>query len=201
MTASNAAGSARESPTRPVRSPHVASPTDRDARLRRVLDEHADFTVRALRRFGVTGAVAEDAAQQVAIVMARKLAGVPEGAERQYLFGVVRRVAWTAHRQASRHGEHLGEELNDAVDAAPNPEQVLERQRACALVARTLQHMPVELRTVFVLHDIEEMSMADIAVASGIPAGTVASRLRRARAIFSADTATFGREESARKGK
>jgi RNA polymerase sigma-70 factor (ECF subfamily) len=42
--------------------------------------------------------------------------------------------------------------------------------------------MDTDLRTVFVLYEFEEMSMAEIASALRIPQGTVASRLRRARA-------------------
>jgi RNA polymerase sigma-70 factor (ECF subfamily) len=47
-----------------------------------------------------------------------------------------------------------------------------------------LEAMPFDLRSVFVLYEIEEMTMADIARTLGVPAGTVASRLRRARETF-----------------
>ena len=43
-----------------------------------------------------------------------------------------------------------------------------------------------ELRTVFVLSEIEGESMAGIAALLGLPPGTVASRLRRAREKFEA---------------
>jgi RNA polymerase sigma-70 factor (ECF subfamily) len=46
--------------------------------------------------------------------------------------------------------------------------------------------MPVELRLVFVLYEIEEMTTPAIAAAIGVPVGTVASRLRRARESFRA---------------
>ena len=44
--------------------------------------------------------------------------------------------------------------------------------------------MPMELRAVFVLAELEEMTMAEIAAMTDTPPGTVASRLRRARAAF-----------------
>jgi RNA polymerase sigma-70 factor (ECF subfamily) len=44
--------------------------------------------------------------------------------------------------------------------------------------------MPLELRTVFVLFELEEMTASEIAQTLDIPPGTVASRLRRAREIF-----------------
>ena len=45
--------------------------------------------------------------------------------------------------------------------------------------------MPMELRAVFVLSELEELTMAQIAEMMSTPPGTVASRLRRARAAFS----------------
>ena len=47
-----------------------------------------------------------------------------------------------------------------------------------------LEQMEVDLRTVFVLYEFEDMSMAEIADIVAIPRGTVASRLRRAREDF-----------------
>jgi len=56
--------------------------------------------------------------------------------------------------------------------------------------------MPIELRAVFVLSEIEELTMAEIAVLMAIPPGTVASRLRRARVQFSEHVARLHKEES-----
>ena len=47
-----------------------------------------------------------------------------------------------------------------------------------------LDALPDDLRTVFVLFEVEEMASADIAAALDLPLGTVASRLRRAREAF-----------------
>jgi RNA polymerase sigma-70 factor (ECF subfamily) len=52
-----------------------------------------------------------------------------------------------------------------------------------------LDQMPLDLRVVFVLYEIEELKMAEIATVVGIPQGTVASRLRRGRAHFAAQVA------------
>jgi RNA polymerase sigma-70 factor (ECF subfamily) len=51
---------------------------------------------------------------------------------------------------------------------------------------RLLGTMELELRTVFVLYEIEQLSRAEIAELLAVPAGTVASRLRRAREDFEA---------------
>jgi RNA polymerase sigma-70 factor, ECF subfamily len=47
-----------------------------------------------------------------------------------------------------------------------------------------LDAMPIELRAVFVLFELEGMTSPEIAAISGLPPGTVASRLRRARERF-----------------
>ena len=56
--------------------------------------------------------------------------------------------------------------------------------RARALLAHVMADMPEDLREVFVLFEIEEISIQDIATTLEIPIGTVGSRLRRARQAF-----------------
>jgi len=60
----------------------------------------------------------------------------------------------------------------------------MDQRRARALLDRVLVGMPMDLRAVFVLFELEEMTMMEIATISDIPLGTVASRLRRARQTF-----------------
>ena len=74
-----------------------------------------------------------------------------------------------------------GSDAPEVVDTAPGPEESAagneERQR----VAGAMAALPVELRTVIVLRAVEGLSYAEIALVAGIPAGTVMSRLSRAR--------------------
>jgi RNA polymerase sigma-70 factor (ECF subfamily) len=68
-----------------------------------------------------------------------------------------------------------------------------EQRRAAAILDRLLAAMELDLRAVFVLDEIEEMSRAEIAQVLGIPEGTVASRLRRARQDFQGRLADWKR--------
>ena len=68
----------------------------------------------------------------------------------------------------------------------PNAEQLLERRQARALLDQLLDEMPEDLRVVFVLFELEELSTPQIAELCALPIGTVASRLRRAREEFHA---------------
>jgi RNA polymerase sigma-70 factor (ECF subfamily) len=68
-------------------------------------------------------------------------------------------------------------------------------RRARQQLDAILDEMPLDLRAVFILHELEEETMADIAVTLGIPSGTAASRLRRARAVFYESVARYSSPE------
>jgi RNA polymerase sigma-70 factor, ECF subfamily len=154
-------------------------------RVEAVIAEHYDLVWRSLRRFGVADAEADDAAQQVFCVFARRLNDVPPEKERTFLFGVVLRVAQASRRERARRAEVSDDDAIAAVVAsAPGADEQIDAARARAVLDGLLAQMPFELRTVFVLYEIEEMTMAEIATTLELPPGTVASRLRRSRETF-----------------
>jgi RNA polymerase sigma-70 factor (ECF subfamily) len=75
-------------------------------------------------------------------------------------------------------------DLREVPDSSAGPEELMDRRRARALLDRVLGALPMDLRAVFVLFELEELTMTEIATMSDIPPGTVASRLRRARQAF-----------------
>jgi RNA polymerase sigma-70 factor (ECF subfamily) len=153
-------------------------------RARSLLDEHFIFIWRLLRRLGVAENDIDDAVQRVFIVASGKLATIAPSSERSFLFGTALRVA-AAHRRASRKQQVVDEGAITALaDPGLMPDEIFARNQAIALFDQILQSMPDELRIVFVLSDIEELTAAEVAVIQGIPPGTVASRLRRARKEF-----------------
>lgn len=171
-----------------VKSGIAASPRsatmDRDARLRWMVDEHIDFVARVLRNAGTPLAEMDDEVQRTFITAARRIDDVRPGAERSFLLQTALHVAAHARRTAARRREVLSEEAPEIVDTAKTPEQLTDQKRARQLLDRVLNQMSHDLRTVFVLYEFEELSMAEISDALGIPRGTVASRLRRARSDF-----------------
>lgn len=171
------------------------------ARLASLVEQHADFVWRSLRRMGVAPAHTDDATQEVFIVTSQKLERVEIGRERAFLYGVAMNVAAHARRSRARSREVPGDEATLAAldDKAPDPEMRLADAQARALLDRVLDMLPEELRAVFVLFELEEMTMSDIARLLDVPAGTVASRLRRAREEFH-DTAARVRAEARRTG-
>ncbi len=159
----------------------------REASFRSLFEEHYEFIWRQLRRLGVHEDQVDDAAQEVFIVAARRLGDIREGAERAFLFGIARRVASDVRRSRQTRTGLLSVPLaRDAADPAPSPEQDVQRHRTQALLDAALDDMNDETREVFILFELEELSRSQIAQLLGLPEGTVASRLRRAREEFSA---------------
>ncbi len=154
-------------------------------RFAAIYDAHFTFVWRVLRRLGVQPASLDDAAQDVFLVVHRRLAEVPADATRPWLFGVVRRVAADHRRSVTRRGaEPLGDGPEPVAAAGAGPERSLERAEAARVVHGLLERLSDEHREVFVLAELEQMAAPEIATAIGVPLNTVYSRLRAARAAF-----------------
>lgn len=159
------------------------SPSEK-VRLRAIMTTHFNFIWRSLKRLGVPSGEVDDCAQQVFLVASRKLAVIAEGSEQSFLFGTALNVAAEARRTAARRKDTpAGDEL-EAFDPGPQPDEVADRKRVRALLDKVLEAMPMDLRVTFVLFELEEMPLHQIATLLSIPIGTVASRLRRARTEF-----------------
>jgi RNA polymerase sigma-70 factor (ECF subfamily) len=77
-----------------------------------------------------------------------------------------------------------GDGLDDIRDAAVGAEERLDAERARTVLHELLQELEMDLRTVFVLFELEGLTTAEIGLTLGISRGTAASRLRRAREVF-----------------
>ena len=160
------------------------TPAD-ESRLSALVVTYFAFVWRMLRRLGVSDGDADDAAQQVFMIAARKLASIEADRERAFLFGTTVRVAAGARRKRNRRREIVDESaLEQLADPNPAPDELLQLQRARQLLDSILDAMQPELVAVFVLFEVERMTTSDIAQLLDLPPGTVASRLRRARADF-----------------
>ncbi len=158
----------------------------RDGRLRGLVDGYIDFVARVLRNAGTPQADIDDEVQRTFIIAARRLDDVRPGSEKSFLLQTALNVAAHARRTIARRREVASDHAPDAFDARATPEQLTDQKRVRHLLDQILDQMGSDLRTVFVLYEFEEMNMAEIAEVLRIPSGTVASRLRRARAEFRA---------------
>jgi RNA polymerase sigma-70 factor (ECF subfamily) len=170
----------------PDTNPFMARPKSRSCadrerlRLEALFALELEFVEKTLAKYGVPPADLDDAAQQVFIVLGRKLVVVRPGAERGFLFRTAVHVAAHARRSLARKRELLGE-VPEIADEEAAADERIDSQRVRDRIERALAKMPSNLRTVVTLHDLEQKTMLEIATLLGLPSGTVASRLRRAR--------------------
>ncbi len=155
-----------------------------------VYDVHFAFVWRSLRRLGVPDRLLDDAAQDVFLVVHRRLSGFEGRASlKSWLFAIARRVAHDHRRRVGRkeRTEELPAALVDARTATPRAEA--ERNEALRALHEILGAMDDDKREVFVLAELEQMSVPEIADAIGANVNTVYSRLRAARGAFEAAVA------------
>jgi RNA polymerase sigma-70 factor, ECF subfamily len=160
------------------------TPLGRTERIERLVREHFAFVWRVARRLGLAPADADDAAQRVMLIASERLGDIVAGSERAFLFRTAAHVASKTHRARRSRPEDAREDCGEQADQGPTPEELVEQRRAREELDQILESLPTELRAAFVLFEIEGSSQAEVAHALGIPQGTVASRLRRARAEF-----------------
>lgn len=168
----------------------IAEPAPRVLDFTAVYDEHFAFVWRSLRRLGVPERLLDDAAQDVFVVVHRRL-GEFEGraSVRSWLFGIARRVAHDHRRRIGRkeRTEELPEAVVDPHGATPAADA--ERAEARRVLHEILGELDDGKREVFVLAELEQMTVPEIAEAIGANLNTVYSRLRAARQGFEAAVA------------
>ena len=156
----------------------------RRARLEGMVERDYRVIWRLLRRLGLPPNDADDAAQQVFLIAAERLDDIQPRSERAFVFGTALRLVQSFRRRTRR--ELPSDQGDDNLSGLPDPERLTEQRRALEALNRILATLPLELRSVFVLFELEAMTSPEIAELLGIPLGTVASRLRRAREQFRA---------------
>lgn len=157
---------------------------EREIRLRNLVVEHIDFVARVLRNLGTPQVEVDDAVQRTFITVANHLGEIRPGLEKGFLFQIAARVAAHARRTLARRREVPEDEEEEPIDDVATPERLTEQKRMREMLDAILDEMPFELRCVFILHEFEGLTMAQIAELVEIAPGTVASRLRRARVAF-----------------
>lgn len=146
-----------------------------------IFREHAAFVLRVVRRLGIAPRDVEDVAQEVFVVVHRKLdTFTGESSVRTWLFGIASRVASDHRRRAYVQRESLEAEPPSASLEAPQTQELHDRE-----LRKNLDHALDTLddakRAVFVLYEMEGIPMTEIAESLGCPLPTAYSRLREAR--------------------
>lgn len=154
--------------------------------FREIFEEHGQFVWRCLRRLGVSAADADDVCQEVFVVVHRKLGTFVEGGSmRAWLYGICVRKASDHRRLAHKKRENLGAEL-PVLASGDDPSRCLDEREARDFLDAVLDRLDDNQRAVFVLYEIEQLSMADVAAAVDCPLQTAYSRLHASRKIVEA---------------
>jgi RNA polymerase sigma-70 factor (ECF subfamily) len=151
--------------------------------LREVFDAHAPYVWRTLRRLGVDAGDVNDCCQEVFIVVHRRLKDFDgTSSMRTWLYGIAIRVASQYRRRAQRRYEELPEVLPDVSDP-PLQESELWRNELLGRLDAVLERLDENKRTVFVLYELEELTMNEVAQVLDCPLQTAYARLHAARDI------------------
>lgn len=163
--------------------------------------ERFEDVVRWLRALGGLDADLDDLAQEVFLVVQRKLHTFDGNNLGAWLFKIAknqvsdhRRRAWVKRVFRGLQPSTSAESVPLHARAFPTPHEALERREAWSFVARTLNKMPLAQRTAFVLFEIEGYGGEEIAELEGIPVSTVWTRVHYARRLFYELTAKAERE-------
>jgi RNA polymerase sigma-70 factor, ECF subfamily len=152
-----------------------------------VYAQHARFAWRSLRRLGVAPADVEDACQEVFLVIHRRLDDYDVSRPiKAWIFGVCLRVAAGYRRRRAARNERSYEESPEMA-AGPEQRDALEHKEAQAILDGLLDKLTDAQRAVFVLFELEQLPMLEVAATVDCPLQTAYARLHAARKRVEAD--------------
>ena len=173
----------------PEREPEVPMPATGD--FEQVVLPHLNAAYNLARWLMGDSTLAEDVVQDAVLRALSYFGSYKGGDARAWLLRIVRNAAYAVlatRRRGSMtslddaglnaDGEPFAMEIADPAD---DPEMTLSRSEGFARLDQVLAALPAELRECLVLHELEELSYKEVAHITGVPIGTVMSRLWRAR--------------------
>ena len=154
-----------------------------------VYRSHIGFVWRVLKRCGVLPSFQDDLAQEVFLVVHRRL-GEYEGRStmKTWLYGIVRRVVADHRRSIRRKPTAAASAREVAFDSGTHmpgiSSDTFEMAEKVRLLYRVLDELDEPKREIFVLSELEGMTLAEVAQALNANPNTVASRVVAARRAF-----------------
>jgi RNA polymerase sigma-70 factor (ECF subfamily) len=145
-----------------------------------VFTASSPFVWRVLGRLGVARADLADMCQEVFLVVLRRVDDYDGRPIQAWIYGICVRTAADYRKRAFRRHEQVGEGPQEP-SVLPEQEQVLDERRARARLEQVLGRMDPRKREVFVLYELEELGMSEIARIVDCPLQTAYSRLHAAR--------------------
>jgi RNA polymerase sigma factor (sigma-70 family) len=180
------------------RAPGFPSPgADQVDEFRRVILPHLDGAYNLARYMTRDPVLSQDVVQDAMLRAFRSFCQFRGGSPRAWLFTIVRNCSRSAQSGAGGalslviHESSLEEsavlELHEHPDPGPTPEEEVFRKIDADRVRAAIETIPEPFREVIVLRELEDLSYAEIAEVTGVPTGTVMSRLSRGRSILASE--------------
>ena len=145
-----------------------------------IFHAHARYLWRALAGLGVRPADVDDALQEVLLVVHRRLEDFDGRAIRSWLYAICLRVASDYRRSARVRHEIAVAEIPEA-PVLPLQHGEFETNELSRKLLEALEGLDDEKRAAFVLYEIEELTLREVAEVLNCPLQTVYSRLQSAR--------------------
>jgi RNA polymerase sigma factor (sigma-70 family) len=166
------------------------------ARFETMVVPHLDAAYNLARWLSGSPSDADDVVQEAYLRAFRFFGGFEDkddGNARAWLLAIVRNTWFTEWRRrvnladATPYDEEIaGDEALPgwSDESGADPETLAVRRDEVHLVHRALETLPVAFREVLVLRELEDMSYKEVAAVTGVPIGTVMSRLARGRKML-----------------
>jgi RNA polymerase sigma-70 factor (ECF subfamily) len=187
MMAATAVDTDTETPEGGDQAAPSSFPSGEVSRFAAVYRQYFDFVWSSVRRLGVSPASMDDVVQEVFIVIYARLHTVqhPETL-RSWIYGVARRTV---------SGHHRARRVKDASAAAlavepsaqllpRTPFDLAEQNEQVKLLFHLLEEVDEPKREVFLMVELDELTIPEVAEILEIPLNTAYSRLRAAREAF-----------------
>jgi len=144
---------------------------------------HGGLVYRFTLRMSQDATIAEEVTQEVFLALLSQLDRFDpnRAALSTWLCAIARRQLWK-HLGRDDRNAATEDDAREAESLDDSPMTLLLRQEAVATMWRGLDELPLPLREVIVLCELEEMSYEETAAVLGVPLGTIRSRLHRAKA-------------------
>jgi len=155
-----------------------STPTPESACLA-AFDADLDYIFATLHRLGAAHHEVEDLAQEIFVVLLRHWDTLDTSRPlRPYLFGIAFRIL-SAHRR-KRSWEIPCAQI-DIESSTTSPENSLQSKQSIAVLRAALEQLPISRRAVVIMHDLDEIPIADIAKNLSITRFGAYARLRKGR--------------------
>ena len=147
---------------------------------------HGDYVWNSLRRIGVRNEDLEDLTHDTFVAVFRHWSSYDVARPlKPWLFGFALRIA-SDHRRRAHHRFEVSDTGLEPRDDAPDAIGVLLQKEREALARSALSSIELSRRAVFILHELDGVTIPEVAAGLQIPVATAYSRLRLSREDFAA---------------